>query len=50
MPVVNASFVSRFEEVVHSVHGIENRNISDSQPKIPKEKSFVQDGGEGEAE
>jgi hypothetical protein len=42
--------VNKFEEEVRSVPGIDNRKISDAQGKIPKPKSFEQDGGEGEAE
>jgi hypothetical protein len=38
------------EEEVHSVPGIDNRKISVAQRKIPKPKSFEQDGGEGETE
>jgi hypothetical protein len=48
--IVDASFVNIFEEEVCSVPGIDNRKISDAQRKIPKPKTFGQDGGEGETE
>jgi hypothetical protein len=45
--VVDASFVNIFEEV-RFVPGLDNRQISDAQRKIPKPKSFEQYGGEEE--
>ncbi|KDR24162.1 hypothetical protein L798_08992 [Zootermopsis nevadensis] len=45
---VDAAFVSKFEEEVDSVSGIDDRKVSNSQPN-PLDK-FEQDGGEGEAE
>jgi hypothetical protein len=45
---VDAAFVSKFEEEVHSVSGIDDRKIPDSQPNSPDR--FEQDDGEGEAE
>jgi hypothetical protein len=48
--VVDASLVNKFEEEVRSADGIDNRKVSDAQRKIPKRKSFEQDGGEGEIE
>jgi hypothetical protein len=44
---VDATFVSKFEEEVHSVPGIDNRKISHSQPNSVER--FEQDG-DGEVE
>jgi hypothetical protein len=45
---VDAAFVSRFEEEVHSVPGIVDMKVSDSQPSSTD--GFEQDGAEGEAD
>jgi hypothetical protein len=45
---VDAAFVSRFEEEVHSVSGIDGMKVSGSQPNNPD--GFEQDGDEGEAD
>jgi hypothetical protein len=40
--------VNKFDEEVRSVDGIDNWRVSDAQRKIPKPKSFEQDGGDRE--
>jgi hypothetical protein len=45
---VDAAFVSRFEEEVHSVPAMGDMKVSDSQPN-PTD-GLEQDGGEGEAD